>query len=183
MPPKALVGGGSSSSSNGGVKKNGGVVKPSQIVAVLAKLFQGDAAEWDKVRAAEPRGRPPRVVKPIDAALPLDESAFRATQPAHPVARDPSGHSMRSHQPPDRALCRASTNLPVQPSHARPPFRALPFSPRPPADASRASRPPSPYPCQDEALDLIYWLRQVFGVLAGFVWGYLQTPGLLGFAR
>ncbi|KIY98843.1 putative Uncharacterized protein C20orf24 like protein [Monoraphidium neglectum] len=82
MPPKALVGGGSSSSSNGGVKKNGGVVKPSQIVAVLAKLFQGDAAEWDK----------------------------------------------------------------------------------------------------DEALDLIYWLRQVFGVLAGFVWGYLQTPGLLGFA-
>ncbi|KAI8466076.1 MAG: hypothetical protein J3K34DRAFT_524834 [Monoraphidium minutum] len=34
---------------------------------------------------------------------------------------------------------------------------------------------------KDEALDVIYWLRQVVGALAGLAWGYLQMPGLFGF--
>lgn len=34
---------------------------------------------------------------------------------------------------------------------------------------------------KDEALDLIYWLRQLMGLIAGVAWGYIPLPGLIGF--
>jgi hypothetical protein len=43
---------------------------------------------------------------------------------------------------------------------------------------------PTPHPflrCQDEALDTIYWIRQLIGVSLGILWGYLHPSGLVGF--
>ncbi len=37
------------------------------------------------------------------------------------------------------------------------------------------------HPRQEEALDFIYWFRQVLGIVAGIVWGYIPLPGLVGF--
>ncbi|KAH3768317.1 respirasome Complex Assembly Factor 1-like [Dreissena polymorpha] len=35
---------------------------------------------------------------------------------------------------------------------------------------------------KDEFLDVIYWLRQILGVLLGVVWGLLPLKGILGLA-
>ena len=35
---------------------------------------------------------------------------------------------------------------------------------------------------QDEFLDVIYWLRQLLGVMLGIVWGLLPLKGILGLA-
>ena len=34
---------------------------------------------------------------------------------------------------------------------------------------------------QDEVLDVIYWWRQLLGLLLGLVWGILPLTGLIGF--
>lgn len=33
---------------------------------------------------------------------------------------------------------------------------------------------------QDEFLDVIYWARQVFGILLGIIWGIVPLKGFLG---
>ena len=33
---------------------------------------------------------------------------------------------------------------------------------------------------QDEFLDIIYWLRQVLGVVMGLIWGALPVKGIVG---
>ncbi|XP_076449400.1 GEL complex subunit OPTI-like [Babylonia areolata] len=35
---------------------------------------------------------------------------------------------------------------------------------------------------KDEFLDVIYWLRQIMGVILGLVWGLLPLKGILGIA-
>ncbi|KAK7114359.1 GEL complex subunit OPTI-like isoform X1 [Littorina saxatilis] len=35
---------------------------------------------------------------------------------------------------------------------------------------------------QDEFLDVIYWLRQILGVILGLIWGLLPMKGILGIA-
>lgn len=38
------------------------------------------------------------------------------------------------------------------------------------------------WPDKDEFLDVIYWLRQVLGIIIGLVWGILPMQGFLGLA-
>ena len=33
---------------------------------------------------------------------------------------------------------------------------------------------------QDEFLDVVYWIRQIIGVLLGVVWGIIPLKGLIG---
>ena len=33
---------------------------------------------------------------------------------------------------------------------------------------------------QDEFLDVVYWLRQILGLILGVVWGVLPLKGFLG---
>lgn len=35
-------------------------------------------------------------------------------------------------------------------------------------------------PLQDEFLDVIYWSRQVFGIILGIIWGIVPLKGFLG---
>ena len=35
---------------------------------------------------------------------------------------------------------------------------------------------------KDEFLDVIYWLRQIVGVVLGLIWGVLQIKGIVGLA-
>lgn len=39
-------------------------------------------------------------------------------------------------------------------------------------------------PCklQDEFLDVIYWVRQILGVILGVVWGIIPLKGFIGLA-
>ncbi|XP_037949960.1 respirasome Complex Assembly Factor 1 [Teleopsis dalmanni] len=45
---------------------------------------------------------------------------------------------------------------------------------------SRALAPKSEWPDKDEFLDVIYWSRQIFGILLGIVWGIIPLKGFLG---
>ncbi len=33
---------------------------------------------------------------------------------------------------------------------------------------------------QDEFLDVVYWLRQILGVVIGLIWGLIPLKGILG---
>lgn len=35
---------------------------------------------------------------------------------------------------------------------------------------------------QDEFLDVIYWMRQIMGVVLGLLWGLIPLKGILGIA-
>ncbi|XP_011198962.1 PREDICTED: uncharacterized protein C20orf24 homolog [Bactrocera latifrons] len=45
---------------------------------------------------------------------------------------------------------------------------------------SRALKANSEWPDKDEFLDVIYWARQIFGILLGIVWGIVPLKGFLG---
>jgi len=45
---------------------------------------------------------------------------------------------------------------------------------------SRMVTPQSAWPDKEEFLDVIYWGRQVLGILLGLVWGLLPLKGFLG---
>ncbi|CAD7013129.1 unnamed protein product [Ceratitis capitata] len=45
---------------------------------------------------------------------------------------------------------------------------------------SRALKANSEWPEKDEFLDVIYWARQIFGILLGIVWGIVPLKGFLG---
>ncbi|XP_053963117.1 GEL complex subunit OPTI [Anastrepha obliqua] len=45
---------------------------------------------------------------------------------------------------------------------------------------SRALKAHSDWPDKDEFLDVIYWARQIFGILLGIVWGIVPLKGFLG---
>ncbi|KAH3768524.1 respirasome Complex Assembly Factor 1-like [Dreissena polymorpha] len=47
---------------------------------------------------------------------------------------------------------------------------------------SRAFTSEAKWTDKDEFLDVIYWLRQILGVLLGVVWGLLPLKGILGLA-
>jgi len=44
----------------------------------------------------------------------------------------------------------------------------------------RALASDSEWDDKDEFLDVVYWLRQVLGVILGLLWGFLQIKGALG---
>lgn len=44
--------------------------------------------------------------------------------------------------------------------------------------ARRAFSPESDWPDKDELLDVIYWIRQAFGAIAGLVWGIAGLYGV-----
>lgn len=46
----------------------------------------------------------------------------------------------------------------------------------------RAVTSKSSWPEKEEFLDVIYWSRQVLGVILGFIWGVLAFHGVLGLA-
>lgn len=35
---------------------------------------------------------------------------------------------------------------------------------------------------QDEFLDVIYWARQILGIILGVVWGFIPLRGFIGLA-
>ncbi|XP_076372546.1 GEL complex subunit OPTI isoform X2 [Tachypleus tridentatus] len=45
---------------------------------------------------------------------------------------------------------------------------------------ARATTPGSKWPDKDEFLDVIYWARQVIGIIIGVLWGLLQVKGFIG---
>ncbi|XP_052816357.1 respirasome Complex Assembly Factor 1-like [Mya arenaria] len=47
---------------------------------------------------------------------------------------------------------------------------------------SRALTSEAKWTDKDEFLDVIYWMRQILGVLLGLVWGLLPLKGILGLA-
>jgi len=47
---------------------------------------------------------------------------------------------------------------------------------------TRATTPASQWPDKDEFLDVIYYLRQVLGVVLGLIWGLLPLKGVAGLA-
>jgi len=69
---------------------------------------------------------------------------------------------------------------------------ASPASPAPPPPASslgsiltRAVTPSSDWEEKEQLLDVIYWARQILGIIIGIVWGFLGVTGakgLVGFA-
>ncbi|XP_067137642.1 GEL complex subunit OPTI [Centruroides vittatus] len=46
----------------------------------------------------------------------------------------------------------------------------------------RAFAPSSKWPDKDEFLDVIYWARQIIGILLGLAWGLLPLKGFFGIA-
>ncbi|KAF4530372.1 hypothetical protein B566_EDAN018426 [Ephemera danica] len=48
-----------------------------------------------------------------------------------------------------------------------------------PSAWSRAFSPSSQWPDKEEFLDVIYWARQVLGILIGIVWGILPLKGIV----
>jgi len=40
----------------------------------------------------------------------------------------------------------------------------------------------SDWPDKDEFLDVIYWMRQILGIILGLVWGLLPLTGIFGLA-
>jgi len=40
----------------------------------------------------------------------------------------------------------------------------------------------SAWPDKDEFLDVIYWLRQILGVVLGLLWGFVAIKGVVGLA-
>ncbi|XP_050532000.1 respirasome Complex Assembly Factor 1 [Daktulosphaira vitifoliae] len=44
----------------------------------------------------------------------------------------------------------------------------------------KATTKNSEWPDKDEFLDVIYWARQIIGILAGVLWGLLPLKGLFG---
>uniref|UniRef100_A0A0B6ZR01 Rab5-interacting protein n=1 Tax=Arion vulgaris TaxID=1028688 RepID=A0A0B6ZR01_9EUPU len=47
---------------------------------------------------------------------------------------------------------------------------------------SKALTPEFPWSDKDEFLDVIYWMRQIMGVVLGLIWGIFPLKGLLGLA-
>ncbi|BFZ12953.1 hypothetical protein BsWGS_15992 [Bradybaena similaris] len=47
---------------------------------------------------------------------------------------------------------------------------------------SKALTPEFDWSDKDEFLDVIYWMRQIMGLLLGLVWGIIPLKGLLGLA-
>ncbi|ROT79294.1 GEL complex subunit OPTI [Penaeus vannamei] len=45
---------------------------------------------------------------------------------------------------------------------------------------SRAMTSNSEWPDKDEFLDVIYWSRQVLGIMLGMVWGFIPLKGFIG---
>ncbi|XP_064466988.1 GEL complex subunit OPTI-like [Ornithodoros turicata] len=45
---------------------------------------------------------------------------------------------------------------------------------------SRALTPCSEWPDKDEFLDVLYWSRQILGILLGLAWGLVPLKGFLG---
>ncbi|XP_055838694.1 GEL complex subunit OPTI [Episyrphus balteatus] len=45
---------------------------------------------------------------------------------------------------------------------------------------SRALTAKSEWPDKDEFLDVVYWSRQVFGIILGVIWGIIPLKGFLG---
>merc|ERR1712154_325184 len=48
------------------------------------------------------------------------------------------------------------------------------------ATISKALSSQSAWPDKEEFLDVIYWLRQIVGVLLGLIWGVTAIQGLVG---
>lgn len=46
----------------------------------------------------------------------------------------------------------------------------------------RAFTAKSPWPEKDDFLDVIYWSRQIIGILLGIVWGIVPLKGFIGLA-
>ncbi|XP_050046199.1 GEL complex subunit OPTI [Dermacentor andersoni] len=46
----------------------------------------------------------------------------------------------------------------------------------------RAFTPNSEWPDKDEFLDVLYWSRQILGILLGLAWGLVPLKGFLGIA-
>jgi len=44
----------------------------------------------------------------------------------------------------------------------------------------KAFKAGSSWPDKDEFLDVVYWIRQILGVLIGIMWGVLAVKGLVG---
>jgi hypothetical protein len=38
-----------------------------------------------------------------------------------------------------------------------------------------------PLPLQDDLLDVLYWLRQLNGIIFGLLWGFAAFTGFIGF--
>jgi hypothetical protein len=45
---------------------------------------------------------------------------------------------------------------------------------------NKALKAGSDWPDKDEFLDVVYWLRQIIGVLIGIIWGVVPLKGILG---
>lgn len=45
---------------------------------------------------------------------------------------------------------------------------------------SRIVTPEATWPDKDEFLDVIYWMRQILGVIIGLCWGLIPMKGILG---
>ena len=50
------------------------------------------------------------------------------------------------------------------------------------ATFSKALSAQSSWPDKEEFLDVIYWIRQILGVVFGLVWGFVAVKGLIGLA-
>jgi len=46
----------------------------------------------------------------------------------------------------------------------------------------RTFTPCSKWPDKDEFLDVIYWTRQIIGVILGLIWGLIPLKGFIGLA-
>uniref|UniRef100_V5HBU9 Putative rab5-interacting protein n=1 Tax=Ixodes ricinus TaxID=34613 RepID=V5HBU9_IXORI len=46
---------------------------------------------------------------------------------------------------------------------------------------TRAFTPSSEWPDKDEFLDVLYWSRQILGILLGLVWGLVPLKGFIGY--
>ncbi|GFY49808.1 respirasome Complex Assembly Factor 1 [Trichonephila inaurata madagascariensis] len=46
----------------------------------------------------------------------------------------------------------------------------------------RVFTPCSSWPDKDEFLDVIYWTRQILGVILGLAWGFIPLQGFIGLA-
>ncbi|KAG1703662.1 hypothetical protein GQR58_004133 [Nymphon striatum] len=47
---------------------------------------------------------------------------------------------------------------------------------------SRCMTASSEWPDKDEFLDVIYWIRQILGIVLGITWGIIPLKGILGLA-
>lgn len=45
---------------------------------------------------------------------------------------------------------------------------------------SRIITPEATWPDKDEFLDVIYWMRQILGVIIGLLWGIIPMKGIVG---